>query len=152
VTPFSQLQNRDKGGATARDCAANNTDFRNFAFEVQMTLISGDYAGIIFCNATTDRYYLFRIGVDGSYSLLLMSQTNSDGVPLATGSVSVNLSQPNLIAAVVNGGSIGLYMNRQLIRSVNDSTYSHGHIAVFSWNATGTAAQAVFRNAKVWAL
>ncbi len=117
-----------------------------------MTLISGDYAGIIFCNATTDRYYLFRIGVDGSYSLLLMSQTNSDGVPLATGSVSVNLSQPNLIAAVVNGGSIGLYMNRQLIRSVNDSTYSHGHIAVFSWNATGTAAQAVFRNAKVWAL
>jgi eukaryotic-like serine/threonine-protein kinase len=133
-------------------CPANNTDFRNFAFEVQMTLISGDYAGIVFCNASADRYYLFRIGVDGSYSLLLMSQANSDGVPLATGSISVNLSQANLIAAVVNGGSIGLYVNRQLIRSVNDSTYSHGHIAVFAWNATGTAAQAVFRNAKVWAL
>jgi hypothetical protein len=28
-------------------CPANNTDFSNFAFEVQMTLISGDYAGII---------------------------------------------------------------------------------------------------------
>ncbi len=133
-------------------CPANNTDLRNFAFEVQMTLVSGDYAGIIFCNGSADTYYLFRLGVDGSYSLLLMSQANSDGVSLATGSVSVNLSQPNLIAAVVSGGSIELYVNRQLITSVNDSTYSHGRIAVFSWNAAGTAAQAVFRNVKVWAL
>ena len=117
-----------------------------------MTLVSGDYAGIIFCNASADAYYLFRLGVDGSYSLLLMSQANSDGVSLATGSVSVNLSQPNLVAAVVSRGSIGLYVNRQLITSVNDSTYSHGRIAVFSWNAKGTASQAVFRNAKVWAL
>jgi len=133
-------------------CPANNTDFRNFAFEAQMTLISGDYAGIIFCNATADSYYLFRIGVDGSYSLLFIPQANSDGVPLATGSVSVNLFQPNLIAAVVSGGVIKLYVNRQLITSVNDSTLSHGRIAVFSWNATGNTASAVFRNAKVWAL
>ena len=133
-------------------CPAKNTDFRNFAFEAQMTLISGDYAGIIFCNATADSYYLFRIGVDGSYSLLFIPQANSDGVPLATGSVSVNLFQPNLIAAVVSGGVIKLYLNRQLITSVNDSTLSHGRIAVFSWNATGNTASAVFRNAKVWAL
>src|SRR5437016_8687954 len=107
---------------------------------------------IIFCNGSADTYYLFRLGVDGSYSLLLMSQANSDGVSLATGPVSVNLSQPNLIAAVVSGGSIVLYVNRQLITSVNDSTYSHGRIAVFTWNATGTAAQAVSRNARVCAL
>lgn len=133
-------------------CPAGNTDFRNFAFEVQMTLISGDYAGIIFCNATDNTYYLFRVGVDGSYALRLFTQANSDGVILATGQISVNLSQPNLIAAVVSGGVIKLYLNRQLITSVNDSTITHGHIAVFSWNATGPAAEVVFRNAKVWAL
>ena len=133
-------------------CSANNTDFSNFAFEVQMTLISGDYAGIIFCNATSDTYYLFRIGTDGSYSLLLFSPANSEGVPLVTGSISVNLFQPNLIAVVVSGGSINLYVNGQLIRSINDGTYTHGRIAVFSWNATGNVAEAVFRNAKVWKL
>jgi len=133
-------------------CYASNPDFSNFAFEVQMTLISGDYAGIIFCNATTDTYYLFRVGIGGSYSLLIFGQPNSNGASLATGSISVNLFQPNLIAAVVSGGSIKLYLNRQLITSVNDSTYTHGRIAVFSWNATGNVAEAVFRNAKVWKL
>jgi serine/threonine protein kinase len=133
-------------------CPAGNTDFSNFAFEVQMTLISGDYAGIIFCNATDNTYYLFRIGVNGSYTLLLFTQANSDGVPLASGSISVNLSQANLIAVVVSGGSIKLYVNRQLIMSVNDSTNTHGRIAVFSWNATGSSAEAMFRNAKVWTL
>ncbi|HEY6411810.1 MAG TPA: serine/threonine-protein kinase, partial [Ktedonobacteraceae bacterium] len=133
-------------------CTANNTDFNNFAFETQMTLISGDYAGIIFCNATADTYYLFRIGVDGSYSLLLYTPTIPDGAPLTTGSISVNLLQPNQIAAVVSGGIIKLYLNRQFITSVNDSTSTHGRIAVFSWNQTGNVSQAVFRNAKVWTL
>ena len=64
----------------------------------------------------------------------------------------MNLFQPNLIAVVVSGGSIKLYVNGQLIRSVNDSTYTHGRIAVFSWNATGNVAEVVFRNAKVWKL
>jgi serine/threonine protein kinase len=133
-------------------CPANNTDYSGFAFEVQMTLISGDYAGIIFCNASADTYYLFRIGTDGSYSLLIFTPANTEGVTLVTDSISVNLFQSNLFAVVVNGGSIQLYVNRQLIKSVNDSTYTHGHIAVFAWNATGKVSEAVFRNAKVWKL
>ena len=116
-----------------------------------MTLISGDYAGIIFCNATDSTYYLFRINTDGSYSLLLFDSPDSEGTPLAKGSISIDLSQANLIGVVVDKGTIGLYVNRQLIRSVSDSTYTHGRIGVLARN-NGDAAEAVFCNAKVWAL
>jgi len=133
-------------------CPERSKDFSNFAFQVRMTLISGDYAGIIFCNASENTYYLFRLGTDGSYSLLIFSQSDSEGTPLATGSTPIDLSQPHLVAAVVSGGAIKLYVDRQLIRIVNDNTYTYGRIAVFSWNASGNVAEAAFSNAKVWAL
>ncbi len=59
-------------------CTAYNTDYSNFAFEVQMTTISGDYAGIIFSKATPDTYYLFRVFTNGNYDLSRSVDANFD--------------------------------------------------------------------------
>lgn len=131
-------------------CTAYNTDFNNFAFEVQMTMISGDYAGIIFCKATPNTYYFFDIGNDGTYTLSRNIDANiADAVQLVKGSVALN--QANLIAVVVHGGIIDLYLNRELLTSVNDSNYTHGQIAVLTGNDTHSA-ETAFSNAKVWTL
>jgi hypothetical protein len=53
-------------------CFAEATHFSNFAYQVQMTITDGNLAqgGIVFrANSATGQYYLFRIGVDGSYAL-----------------------------------------------------------------------------------
>lgn len=133
-------------------CTADNTNYTNFAFEVQMITISGDYAGIIFCKEDTNSYYLFYIKTDGSYFLYRNVDANiADAVKLSSGSTSINLSQTNTIAVVVNQGTIQLYANRQLITSVFDAVYTHGAIAVLTGNDTQSA-ETIFSNAKVWQL
>lgn len=130
-------------------CIAQHTNFSNFDFEVQATLISGDYAGIIFCNATSDTYYLFRIGPSG-YALMIFSPQNPAGSNLTQGLTAIGIDQPSLLAVEDGSGVIKLFVNHQLIDSVNDSAYSNGRIAVFTWNASGNTAQARFENARVW--
>ncbi len=131
-------------------CTAYNTNFSNFTYEVQMSMISGDYAGMIFCKQTTDQYYLFRIYTNGTYSLLRNVDANIDhAVPLANGSFAY--SGTGLIAVVVIGGTISLYFNRHQIGSASDSAYTHGQIAVLTGNNTNSA-ETVFNNAKVWQL
>lgn len=130
-------------------CTASNTDFSNFAFEVQMTMISGDYAGIIFCETTPNTFYSFTIDNNGTYILSRNVDGNIAGVQLATGSVALN--QTYLIAVVVHGGMIDMYLNRAPLTSVNDGTYTHGQIAVLTGNATHSA-ETAFSNAKVWTL
>ena len=127
---------------------AYNTNFSNFTYEVQMSMVSGDYVGIIFCKQTTDKYYLFRLYTNGTYSLFRNVDANIDhAVPLANGSFAY--SETGLISVVVTGGTITLYFNRQPIGSASDSTYTSGQIGVLTVNNT-TFAETVFNNAKVW--
>ena len=133
-------------------CTADNTNYTNFAFEVQMITISGDYAGIIFCKEDTNSYYLFYIKTDGSYFLYRNVDANiADAIQLASGPTSINLSQMNTIAVVVNQGTIQLFANRQLITTVSDATYTRGAIAVLTGNDTRSA-ETIFTNARVWQL
>jgi eukaryotic-like serine/threonine-protein kinase len=133
-------------------CTADNTNYTNFAFEVQMITISGDYAGIIFCKEDTNSYYLFYIKTDGSYFLYRNVDANiADAIQLASGSTSINLSQMDTIAVVVNQGTIQLFANRQLITTVSDATYTRGAIAVLTGNDTRSA-ETIFTNARVWQL
>jgi serine/threonine protein kinase len=135
-------------------CIAHSTDFTNFAYEVQMTMLSGDYAGIIFCADTTrGTYYFFYIQPAGDYALRTVSNNRITGTLKSGSSPAIHTSPDatNLIAAVVQNGSINLYVNRTLIDSVRDSSYTHGAIGLFTGSRVN-AAVTVFSSAKVWSL
>jgi len=135
-------------------CIAHATDFTNFAYEVQMTMLSGDYAGIIFCADTTrGTYYFFYIKPTGDYALKTLRNDQFTGTLKSGSSTAIHtgLSATNLIAVVVQNGNITLYVNRTLIDSVSDSSYTHGAIGVFTGNDVN-AAETIFSNAKVWSL
>jgi hypothetical protein len=135
-------------------CIAHAADFTNFAYEVQMTMISGDYAGIIFCADTTrGTYYFFFIKPNGDYELRTLSgsQFLSTLKRGTSSAIHTGLNATNLIAAVVQNGNINLYVNRTLVDSASDSNYTHGAIGVFTGNDVNTA-ETVFSDAKVWSL
>ncbi len=135
-------------------CIAHATNFTNFAYEVQMTILSGDYAGIIFCSDTTrGTYYFFYIEPSGNYTLRTLSNDRITGTLKSGSSTAIHTSPAatNLIATVVQNGNIDLYVNRTLIDSVRDSSYTHGAIGLFTGNRVN-AAVTVFSNAKVWSL
>jgi hypothetical protein len=135
-------------------CVALNTDFTNFAYEVQMTMLSGDYAGIHFCiDKARGTYYFFYIKPTGDYELRTLSNDQFTGTLKsgASTAIHIGLNTSNLIAVVVQNGNINLYVNRTLLNSVSDSSYTHGTIGVYTGNDVNSA-ETVFSNAKVWSL
>jgi hypothetical protein len=135
-------------------CAARQTDFSNFAYEVELTINSGDCGGIIFrADFTNFNYYYFSICQNGSNELLIFrGQQNS--TPLRQSSfnpaIKTGLGQFNLIAVVANGSALNLYVNTSQIDSVIDTTYSQGQIGVLAANDVSNPTEVAFTKARVW--
>jgi hypothetical protein len=139
-------------------CIAQSTNFSNFAFQVEMTLVSGHNGGLMFrADSSKSAAYRFNISTDGTYYLDTFSQDNNGKVNekiLLSGSTSVintGNNQSNLLAVVARGKDLYLYVNKQYVDSINDSTYQSGQIGMFTNSDTG-GAEGVFRNAQVWKL
>ena len=46
-----------------------NTNVNNFAYQVQVTIVQGSSAGVVFRADNNGDFYYFRIGIDQSYEL-----------------------------------------------------------------------------------
>src|SRR2546423_4354468 len=137
-------------------CYDHSQIFSNFVFQVQMTVLKGDRGGIIFrADPTNTKFYLFRVGQDGSYDLYLYVDTSgSNAQLLAQGSSSVihtGLNHPNKIAVIANESNLSFYVNQQFLVSIKDTTYQSGSIGVFA-DAQTNPTEVAFSNAKVWTL
>lgn len=135
-------------------CIANNTSFSNFALQVEMTFIQGNYGGVLF-RSVGQRHYVFRIGRDGSYVLQVYGDDTGRNTRLLvqghSAAIDTSLNQANLIAVVARGGNIDLYVNQQYLTSVQDGSYSQGQIGLEAEDH-GVPAEVMFRNAKVYTL
>jgi eukaryotic-like serine/threonine-protein kinase len=150
---------RTSASVNAHFCMAlDSADFRNFAFEVQMTIIKGDFGAILFrAPHDTAGGYQFVVGQNGMYILhSWKSPTNEQILVNSTFSSVIHpgLGQTNLIAVVAEGSTIRLYVNHLQIASVTDSTYSHGSIGLFAdtYISRERPTEVVYSNAKVWVL
>ena len=118
-------------------CFARNTNFINFSYQVQMTIVKGDQGGISFrADADKGSFYYFYININGSFGLeifnnYVLSGTLKQGLSPA---IKTGLNQTNLIAVVAQANRLNLYVNMQLIASTNDNTYSQGQIGVVAEN------------------
>lgn len=140
----------------AYDCAAKATNFSNFTYEVEMTVIKGNCGGIIFrADDANSKFYTFYICQDGNYLLLLYVDAYASHSKCLAANPSPLISkvqgQTYLIAVVARGDTITLYLNKQPIDQVSDKTYTSGQIGVIAVGVS-TATEVVFRNAKVWTL
>ena len=141
------------GASTYHRCMAQNTNFGNFAFEVNMTITSGDCGLILFRgNASLYHYYYFHVCQDGTYALWLFSHSGNQSKDFLDGSDSIinrGTNQTNLIAVVTNNNTITLYINHKAINQIQDSTYSQGQIGLGAENVNGPT-EVVYTNARVW--
>ena len=140
-------------------CTAQTTNFSNFAYQVQMALVNGDMGGIVFRVdvATNTKFYYFHINTSGQYGLdLYVDNTRKHAISLADGYSSVihtSLFQINTLAVVAIGKQFDLYVNDTLLTATVDSanTYSQGQVGLIA-DSLDTPTEAIFSNAKVWAL
>ena len=119
-----------------------------------MSLIvdQGNQAGIVFrANSTSNAFYLFYIGINGSYSLDLY-KNGSHATTLNIGysaAIVTGLKQTNQLAVIAYKGILYLYVNKQFITGVTNSTLSFGKIGVVALDFKNPT-EAEFSNAQVW--
>jgi hypothetical protein len=137
-------------------CFAASPTFSNFAYQVQMTILQGDYGGIIFrANGASSKYYYLRVGKDGVYDLSISHDSTSthDKIlksGIAQSIITIGLNQPNLVAILATGSNLYVYVNQKFLAQFHDNTYKSGLIGVFGGDFESRSADVTFTNVKVW--
>jgi hypothetical protein len=134
------------------DCLATG-GFSNFVFRVQMTFISGDYAGIMFRSATSSfMSYLFTITNNGLYTLAVSMGPQSSGILAYGRSAAINSGEgrSNLLGVMALNNTISLFVNNQFITSVNDNTFNSGTFGLFGGNFRPLKTDVAYSNAQIW--
>ncbi len=139
---------------------AKATHFSDFAFQAEMTLITGDGGGIVFRSGIeAARGYRFLVGRDhaelfcdkkqlfSDKTLSLKDFSNMGGcAPSRTA-----LDEAFLLTVVAKGSDIFLYVDRSFVTHVQDDTASSGRIGLMAVNFTHDT-HVEFRNIQVWNL
>jgi uncharacterized Zn finger protein (UPF0148 family) len=136
-----------------RACLANETNFTNFAYQVEMQCLQGQSGGLVFRASELQRFYYFYINTDGSYMLWLNAGAGAPGRLLMRGtSPSIRQSDHrlNILAVVADGTMLRLYANYQLLTTVRDATYSSGKIGTAVGAPDRLLTECLFNAAKVW--
>lgn len=134
-------------------CFAEASNFGNCVYQVTMTIDQGDQGGIIFrANSAKTQYYLFRVGIDGSYTL--ERYNNSQLTTLSRGfssAIATGTGQSNTLAVIADKSTLSLFANSTYIASTTDSTLTSGQIGVAALDFT-LPTNVEFSNAQVWTL
>ena len=137
-------------------CFAQASNYSNFAFQVQMNILKGDRGGIIFrADSANFKFYLFRVGQDGSYNLFLYVDNNGSHarslIQGNTSAIHTGQNQNNTVAVVARNANLYLYVNQQYIASVSDNTFGSGQIGLFAEDQKNPT-EVAFSNLKIWTL
>jgi hypothetical protein len=150
---YYHAYDQDPRNASYTDCEAQQSNFTDFTYEVQMIIVQGNAGGVFIRSQDSQSpqfSYLFLIRSDGLCGLYAVLNTASG--PYFKGLVGGTIthfnrgSGANTIAIVARGDQIDIYVNQIGIASVVDSTYRQGGVGVIGW----TNSDVVFRNAKLW--
>ena len=136
-------------------CLALRTNFSNFVYQIEATLLRGTEIGLVFRQTPGFRYYYFYIRRDGTYGLDRYNGITQQPRHLADGfslAISIELNQPNELAVVANGNIIDLYANHSHLTTVIDDTYSSGRVATGAATDANSPAEAAFKNVLLWIL
>lgn len=141
--------------ATSTSCFAKQPpDYTDFSYQVGMSIVTGNQGGIAFrADPTQGTFYGFSIDSNGMYNLSIYSNFKQKET-LTTGASNAIQTGPNavnLVAVYAKGGIISLYINKQLVDSVQDTTYTQGKLGVIAIDTTDPT-EAVFSNMKVRSL
>ena len=139
-------------------CDATAASFANFAYSVQMKIVQGDCGGLLFreTDLNNGKFYYWRACQDGSYVLLLYTNnTAGTARTLLNSSIpsfNTGRNRTNQLTVIAKGQTIYLYVNKQLVDSVIDGTYSQGSFGVSADSLGNWPTDVAYTNAQVWKL
>lgn len=136
-------------------CDEQNNGYEDFTLQVNMTIVSGDYGGIIF-RGKDGFFYFVEIDLSGDYALYKWDYQQSSGssIRLSSGSTGYMLpgnNQVNQLTLIVEGSTFYLYVNQHYINTFTDRSFASGWIGFVADN-DGDSTDVAFSNEKLWLL
>lgn len=133
-------------------CTSGYGSFSNFAFQIDMHILSGNGGGLTLRGDTqAGNNYYFHIFPDGLYTFYI-DYNHQLTIELNSGIASSFVSgQKNTLTVIARRDQMYCYVNQKFLTMIQDSTYTSGLIGVLS-SANTTAADVVYTNAKIWRL
>lgn len=136
-------------------CLAQASNFSNFTLQVQMTILSGDYGGMVFrSNPTSPKFYLLQFNANGAYDLYAYVSNNGNDAKSLLASVTTSmkgLNQPNLITLIARGSQLTIFVNKQYVNTVSDSSYATGQIGLVAYYKANST-EVSYSNLQIWKL
>ena len=143
----------DNSGFSLYSCfphTANN--FTNFALQARMTILKGDGGGLVYlADSTHKNHCYFSLDNTGVYwhechHINGSTTWTFDSQPTAVGNKS---PQANLLTIIVRNQHIFLYVNKQYVTSMKDTSITKGEIGVAAEDDTKST-DVVFNDLQVW--
>lgn len=135
-------------------CFSNHGVLTNFAFQVDMNMLTGDGGGLLLRgNDDSSGFYFFSIGPDGHYDISLMANGNwgTDFDSATSDSLIPGYNHKNRLTVIAQGSNLYIYVNKVFLTGIQDATYSYGYLGLAAVSQTATD-DVVFTDAKTWEL
>jgi|GEM_PF-2713977 len=135
------------------DCTSNRGKFADFAFQIDMKILSGAGGGIVFRDDGAGDLYYLHVYPSGAFHFYL-SKNHQLTTELDNGNIGVFNSGPgqtNTLTVIAQGSQINIYVNQKILSQIRDSTYENGYLGVLAEDYD-TPAEVVYTNAKIWRL
>ncbi len=161
---FSTLQGCTFSGSalhlhgSAGNCISESTSFTNFAYQVKVNIIQGNVGGIAFrFDAINRKFYFFAINPDGVYAIVYVggsSGANNEKLLASATStaITIGLNQQNMLTVIARGSNINIYINKQYVTTLTDSSSTIGAIGMLGGNSASNTSDVAFSDAQVWTL
>ena len=140
-------------------CPSNTFSTGNAAIQVDVSLLSGDNAGLLF-RVNGNQFYDFEITSQGTFFLRRHNGgTGGTGanytylLPTSSSPAIHSGGQTNRLLAIANGSNFKLYINGTFVGEAQDSSYSNGQIGFVVGTLPSTnAGEGRFANLKMYKL
>lgn len=128
--------------------------FRDFAFEVQMTIIKGDCGGIVLrADFKQNVFYNFLVCQLGVFSFAKY-EGDRPGVgllqPQRSPILNGDLHQSNTLGIYANGNTLMLYANSQRLGLIHDNASAEGKLGLDAIALSSNPTEVIYSNARVW--
>lgn len=135
-------------------CYESSMNFTNFALQVDMTIVNGNFGGLVFrADPSTGREYLFTINAYGAYSFYIYTgnQASQSSTILNSTTEYMDSSGSTEITLVVQESTFSFYLNGHFVDSTTNTALTSGLIGLVADNHNQPT-EVTFSNTKIWIL
>jgi hypothetical protein len=137
-------------------CLAKNIQVKNFVYQVDMDILSGDAGGLIIrAKQKNTQSYIFVVGQDSSYSLYYYAgNAQKAAQPLTDGYsdlIKTGYNHVNTLGVLASGSSLDFYINRTYVTSIVNASMTTGQVGLLA-NNYKSSTEVTYTHAKIWKL